>query len=273
MAPPISASAPSEINLLAGLCSDDALVQKSALETILAQHISLDALIQLAARHQVSPLLYRSIKRQESQQPVLSELQRATLRQTCRNITMHNLRLETELIRISSVLDHAGIPHLTFKGPVLARYAFGDLGLREFNDFDLLTSEKDILRIMEVMSNAGYQPIVTLNGIQRKKLQHFEKEITYLRPESGQRRFEADVHWMLLRPALKVPLTFEMLWKHAREVNLGDRKCHTLDETYTFIATCIHNGGNEVWHNLKQVADLHAVMRRWSPWSVAGSRK
>ncbi len=55
-----------------------------------------------------------------------------------RRITLANLDLTAELIRVLDSLDAAGIRGLPFKGPVLAQTAYGGVGLRRFLDLDVL---------------------------------------------------------------------------------------------------------------------------------------
>src|ERR1041385_2527918 len=53
------------------------------------------------------------------------------------------LALAGELTRIVSALTAHGIPSISFKGPTLALMAYGDLGLRQFTDLDILIHRDD----------------------------------------------------------------------------------------------------------------------------------
>ncbi len=251
------------IHALADICSADPARQSRTGRQMTSDAVFSEALLALADTHHVFPLLYRTVRTNTDCRPALTELQHAQLRQTCRNIALQNLRIQTELLRVVAALETAGIGYLMYKGPILAKYAYGDSNLRMYNDFDLIISGNDLPRVEALMGAEGYRSIVPVNAVQRQKLRYFGKEITYIRPEPGQRRFEADIHWMLLRPAFRVPLAFSDFERHAVSLPVGDRLCTTLDPTYTFLSTCIHNGGNDGWTKLKHVADLDAILRTW----------
>src|SRR4051812_19748529 len=53
-----------------------------------------------------------------------------------------------ELARVLEALTDKGIEAIPFKGPVLALQAYGDLGLSEFNDINLLVHDSDMASTM-----------------------------------------------------------------------------------------------------------------------------
>src|SRR5262245_9947230 len=50
----------------------------------------------------------------------------------------HNLVLTGELLQLLQLFEGEGIRALSFKGPTLTAFAYGNLALRVFNDLDLL---------------------------------------------------------------------------------------------------------------------------------------
>ena len=51
----------------------------------------------------------------------------------------------------------------TYKGPVLASQAYGNIGLREFGDIDIFIDKKDALKVKKLMIDNGYELYPPLN--------------------------------------------------------------------------------------------------------------
>ncbi len=65
-------------------------------------------------------------------------------------------------------LGGSGIEAVPYKGPMLAVQAYGDIGLREFMDLDILVRHREIPKITEVMRENGY-PLFTGSGGSKEK--------------------------------------------------------------------------------------------------------
>ena len=59
----------------------------------------------------------------------------------------------------------SGVEALVIKGPVLSVRCYGDPGLRQYGDLDLIVRDEDILRSTELMISLGYEPVVPLKAI------------------------------------------------------------------------------------------------------------
>ena len=83
----------------------------------------------------VAPILYRALSGCPERVPaaILDDLRRRF-----RANAMSNTYPASELVQITSLFKEKRVPMIVFKGPVLARPAYGDLGLREFIDLDIL---------------------------------------------------------------------------------------------------------------------------------------
>src|SRR4029079_18015131 len=75
-----------------------------------------------------------------------------------RRNTVRNLYLTGELARILKMFADQAIPALPFKGPLLAQQAYGNLGLRVFQDLDLLIRPRDVARTLAMLASEGYSP-------------------------------------------------------------------------------------------------------------------
>ena len=77
-----------------------------------------------------------------------------------------NVLLEQELFRIISYFKELNIPVIPLKGPILARYLYNDLALRQTScDLDLLVRHETIEKTKEKLAELGYSVV----GIEYKR--------------------------------------------------------------------------------------------------------
>lgn len=71
----------------------------------------------------------------------------------------HTLMLDAEAVGVVHRLDAAGIESILLKGPVTARWLYGDGESRAYSDIDLLVRSDDLDRAMDVLEAAGYDDL------------------------------------------------------------------------------------------------------------------
>ncbi|HEY4953988.1 MAG TPA: nucleotidyltransferase family protein, partial [Gemmatimonadaceae bacterium] len=131
------ADLPIEAALVLCCATTAATPTRTALASDLAPRIrSWDSVADIAKRHAVLPLVHRYLKLECP--TAVPEEGLAKLRTQWQLIILYNRRLTAELVRLMGLLKAAGVPAVTFKGPVLAAMAYGSIELRQFSDLDIL---------------------------------------------------------------------------------------------------------------------------------------
>jgi len=105
----------------------------------------------LAEAHQILPLLWQPLLEDRIPPSLVRTLAR---RQSSH--TRRSLLFVSELRRIVRALDEAGIPSVSFKGPLLAIQLYGDCAQREFTDLDLLVAPQQFTAASAVLNELGY---------------------------------------------------------------------------------------------------------------------
>ena len=213
-------------------------------------------LIKLARRHAVLPLLYRSLETicPEAVPPaVLTRLQQFT-----RTNTQRNLTLTRELLRLLERCEACGISALPFKGPLLATAAYGDLGLRQFIDLDILLPQQQVWKATELLLTQGYQPLLQLSPYQHKiylrtnynyGLRHTEKRVC------------VELHWGFAPTYFSFGLEPASVWERVEYVRLADRPVPTLALTDVLLMLCAH-GTKHCWTKLGWICDIVELIER-----------
>jgi len=234
--------------------------------TLLQENIDWSYLLQMAFRHNLAPLLYRSL---ESVAPTtLPETVRAELRGQIQVNIQGNLFLTKELLHLIAFFDQHGIQVLPYKGPVLAASVYGNLGLRPSNDLDILVRERDILQAMDILVSCGYEiirPLVVART--RKSLQQLcVRQLAERSPWAYQlvlwhpdRQGIVELHWRIT-PKYIFPNNPEQLWQDLNLVTLGGVTVPSFAPENLLWFLCVH-GAKHQWKRLIWLCDIAELIR------------
>ena len=159
----------------------------SRLRYLATQNLDWDYLFNLARRHALIPLLYVNLAREGADLIPYSFL--AKLKMQYQENYARNIILTNELCRLIDIFKQAGIEAIPYKGPALALFAYGDLGLRRFVDLDLIVKKSDVPRARDLLFKEDYRLSKPLTPAQQDLLlrtQHnlqFEQEATIVTRE------------------------------------------------------------------------------------------
>jgi hypothetical protein len=162
-------------------------------------------------------------------------------------------------------LDAAQIPNLMLKGAAVEMLAYGQLGLKDAWDIDLLVSPADVEFAREILENAGYvlvQP-ENLSAAQFKTLVELARECEFSHRQNG---MTVELHWGLADGPVLLP--HMSVASPSQSVTLTDTlRLRTFAPEELFAYLCVH-GAMHGWSRLKWLADLAAVVAAESPDSV-----
>lgn len=163
-----------------------------------------------------------------------------------------------EIERISSHLSEAGLPHLFYKGPLLALRVYGHPGSRAVHDIDVLVPEQERL--------SAYDECFISLGYQRRSRVVFPWRLTRAwlnQLEYQGQRFALEPHWSLQRHA-SLKLDTDRIWQEASTQRTpAGIAVSTLSDEYTLLAIVLsipadlQNGSLR----LRTLLDLHLLFR------------
>jgi len=110
------------------------------------------------------------------------------------------------------LFEMGGLRALVYKGGSLAKLAYGDVGLRQFSDLDVLVHRHDYDRARDLLLRNGYQ-------------QHADYgwETTF----KGHARVEVDLHHNLTPAIFPLPLDFDRWWQRRHVVDVDGCRMDT----------------------------------------------
>jgi hypothetical protein len=180
---------------------------------------------------------------------------RESLRAWRRAYTLFTMNLTAEMFRLFDGFAASGVQALVIKGPVLSARCYGDPGLRQYGDLDLIVRDKDIQRSTELMISLGYEPSVPLIAIRAKKIPG-----EYVFRQSSTKLL-VEFHTELTFRYHPRPLPLENLFQRQTRVNIDSHKVPALSPEDELLLICIH-GAKHFWEQLSYIADVAAFVSR-----------
>ncbi|MBV8338227.1 MAG: nucleotidyltransferase family protein [Alphaproteobacteria bacterium] len=207
----------------------------AALSREIAAEPDWNCLIEGARRHRVAPLLLAG--QQACRSPHLPTTVVAGLRQQALAAAKRGLVQTREISRLSRIFSQAEIRILALKGVVLSAQLFGDAGVRNPRDIDLLADPNEFARAEALLIEAGYRrsgPI--LSPRQTAAYRRWVKDTGYLHTAAG---INVELHHRLSDNPALIPFDFAALWREREKVQIAGALIATLPRAISrFICAC-----------------------------------
>jgi hypothetical protein len=183
----------------------------------------------------------------------MSESARENVRTWRRAYALFTMNLTAEMTRLFDSFAAAGVEALVIKGPVLSARCYGDPGLRQYGDLDLILRDADILRATELMAGLGYEPRVSVATIRAKKI---PGEYVFRHLAS---KLLVEFHTERTFRYHPRPLLVESLFHRRALVNIDGHEIPALSPEDELVLICIH-GAKHFWEQLSYIADVAAFV-------------
>lgn len=223
------------------------------LASLVQSPFSWPVFLQGAEEHRVIPLVGANVKHLDH--ALIPPQIRDKLRELQPVQTLFALQLTAELFRLLAKLADAGIQVLITKGPALAVRCYGEPGMRQYGDLDLVVREADIRRATQAMLAFAYEPRVPLTAIDAQKTAGeyaFRKHGTDLLIEfHTERTFRYHPR----------PLQIEKVFERSAFVTIDGREVPVLSLEDELVLICVH-GAKHFWERLMWIADVAALISR-----------
>lgn len=218
-------------------------------------------LIDMAKEHAVIPLLWRHLSGLPVDiVPTQVIDQIGTLNETNTNYALY---LTGVLTRLLEVFENHGIHAIPFKGPILAIQAYGDVGLRQFADLDVLVRQEQLGQAADLLADHGFHPEYDLSLEQESAACEFDCALNF----RNERNVLIDLHWKFVPKYLSLNFEPDLL-EPLQSIQVGNRKHRTLSSVDTIIVLAIH-GFTHYWERIGWIADLTALFENNPPdWSA-----
>lgn len=249
------------VNDLMGFSIDDAryrqliALMRGASESVALGDADWDALVALAERERVAPLLYDALKHNSL---VLPDRARQRLARAYHHTLASNLRKFDVVKRVLERFNAAGIPVIVLKGIALAEFVYGKIGARPMADIDLLVKIEDAERAVALLLRDGFReggkPELR-PGFDREF--RVEKELLSPNPASQM----VEVHWRLTAPLFASRfVNYDQVWARATPVEIEQQKTLVLSAEDWLLHQAAHAVYKHRHIGLLDLMDAHQLV-------------
>jgi putative nucleotidyltransferase-like protein len=210
--------------------------------------------VDLSHSHRIFPVVYQFI--QAHTKNLLSNEYHAELKQQYMSNIMKNMRMTAELVRIMKLLGKNGIEALSFKGPTLAKIAYGDIMLRQYGDLDILVDKKDAYIAGKFMCENGHNAIVPLNILQNSTYLNVAKDFCLVKERGG---VYTELHWRLFEKKFNI-LIPENIKGEYQNVSINNFSIRTFPTELLLVYLCLH-GSKHGWERISWMCDVDRLIR------------
>lgn len=161
-----------------------------------------------------------------------------------------NAKLTQALKEVVVALAAKEVPAIPFKGPIVARLAYGDPALRRYSDLDILVREKDAAAACDILASIGFRSTGALSPTQLRAFRRYSGQDIVFRGDVA-----VEPHWALAPRTLSLRIDYEGLWARAREIDLDGQPVFCFGPEDLVTVLCLH-GSKEQWTRLLWFADL-----------------
>ena len=184
-------------------------------------------------------------------------------------MALHSSALGGELARVSSHLEKAGVPVVSFKGPTLATALYGNGAVRPSADIDLLVPRSHVQRAHALLRELGYSHEVDLSPAQEKEHLRVDSVFNLRRPSPPEIAdlfpygLAVELHWAITSPCLPFDFTFESVEKGLYPLQARGQLngVAALSPHDLFLILAVH-GAKHLWERLLWLSDITQLLER-----------
>jgi Uncharacterised nucleotidyltransferase len=245
-----------EWSVLLTACSSIPCQEKfDRLQNLLLRSFSWTSLAHLADQHGVTSLLYDSLS--PFKDPALANEMRL-LEQRYRTNLHKALFITRGLVRILDHLEALSIEVIPYKGVALSESIYGDIGLRQTGDIDLLIRPGDWERVKEAVGELGYTPHMPLSKAEERAYLISWYECAF---DSSAGRNLVEVQWALQPRYFAVDFEMAGLFQRTSTVVIAGRRMKTLSAEDLLLVLSVH-AAKHVWRRLLWLCDIAQILKQ-----------
>jgi Uncharacterised nucleotidyltransferase len=225
------------------------------IKALVMETIDWQKLLEMAQQHKVVPILYTRLNTICSKNIPNSVL--SNLRSRFQTTATYNLLATGELIRLLRLLKEQGILALPYKGPILAQLIYNNIGLRQFDDLDIVVQEKDIFAVAKLLVAQGYEPKQKMNQTELIAYLQSKTEHTYdfFHEQKG---IFIEVHWRFT-PKYVSPIEPKDLWENLQLFSFAGTTVNNFSLEDYLPILCVH-GSRHIWQRLAWLCDIATLI-------------
>lgn len=215
--------------------------------------------IRLANQHGVIALVHDTIERCGMMSLLPGEAA-LTLRKSSLSSLARNTMIYETLATVSSLAAEGGIGFTPVKGVVLERCLYGDRGLRQMSDIDIVTSAGDAMRFHNLLRGKGYRSLPFKSPIHKMMMMPASKHL----PEIDINGIYTEIHFRLFSDKGN-RMTEAMLAGSNPDERCGGMRVPPHGLHFLYLASHLGYHEEKGESQLRLYNDIALMLRRYGP--------
>ena len=181
-----------------------------------------------------APLLYRKLPQLKNAAHIPTQAQELLRKAYYKTVSSTTL-IYQEFVGLAQILQSHNIPFIPLKGICMSEWLYGDTGLRQMSDIDILIHEKDGVRCIEAMRTAGYfyeEGYTVGEFVDAKSRAHFNPLY--------RNNVMIEIHTKLQNFSEKDQQNLDEIWTNSQPIKLNGVSTLRLELTDMLIYYCLH---------------------------------
>lgn len=212
------------------------LIRGSNLDTLLPlahgnQHW--EAIINDAAEHRVTSLLYKWLKRSDLAGRLPASAATRLERQYV-DLVARNMLLSSELANIVRAFGERRLACVPLRGPALAARLYGDITARPMGDLDLLVRKEELSDVATILRTLGFREMDRRSGF----AQAYSYTLKFLKDRHGW--IIVEPHWSIAYPPFVDQVDMQQVWERCVRGRVGGVETWLLGREELLLHLCLH---------------------------------
>jgi hypothetical protein len=220
--------------------------------------------LKLCAWHGLFPLVHRNLGNLPAVTAAMPTEVTASLARGFRDNAIRMTGLGGEVVRLTGLLEKAGVRVLPWKGPVAALQIFGHISLRKSSDIDLLVAPEDLGRALAILQQSGYEALGYPASWPPEKLLRVTRHKHDLPLRNAARGVTVELHRRVSPLIGHSAMVFDLMWQDAEVVAWGGHAFRAPPREIAFLALSVH-GAHHGWAQLRWLSDIAVLLTAKEP--------
>lgn len=223
--------------------------------SILEEIPILEKISMLAYTHGVYPLFYHALLEYASD--LIDQEMKDAMTYWFQSIKATNEMMTNELLYLTKLLEEHDIEVLSFKGPVLAEMAYGDISLRQYRDLDILVHRHHVYKAGLLLTDNHYVSKKSLVFFKNKAMLDINSDLPLY---NKNKQVMLEIHWKLFWQFYQIKFETEDIWKSSYICDLQNHQIKTLQPDILLPYLCAH-GSKHRWERIEWLVDIDRLVR------------
>jgi hypothetical protein len=217
--------------------------------------IDWEAFLRLVCNHEVQALVYESLRRNAENK--IPDIIMASLKNWKVQISVKSLHHAAEMLGMVAKFAELGVNLLPLKGEMLSFQLYGDIGMRNSCDIDMLVDPECLDMACQLLEAEGYTCSLLGHQLTTKQRAYLKTNFHHLEYGHATKNICLELHWRF--GSFWLPGQMKMLWSRTIQIEWMGRKIYSLDDDDQLLFLCDH-GARHGFYSLKWASDIARIL-------------